>query len=496
MSKNAYQVIARRWRPQQFSELVGQEHVVRTLGNAIEMNRIAHAYLFVGPRGTGKTTSARLFAKSLNWEGGPSLEVPKDSEIGQSIMEGRCLDVIEIDGASNNSVDQVRQLRDECQYSPSQCRFKIYVIDEVHMLSQAAFNALLKTLEEPPAHVKFVFATTESQKVLPTIVSRCQRFEFRSIPASSIQYKLSEICEKESITASVDALEAISRMAMGGMRDAQSILDQMISFCGKEISQQDVLEVYGLASREQIKSLGEILLEGSYDGVLKITDSFANQGIDFYRTLLDLSSYYREFLVECLSKDEKEYYPEQCVRILDSLRSGEELVRLGLSDKTNFEVTLFRAIEAGQSRSIDQVIRKISSLIPKDSKKKRPDGLITEFTTSTESKELITVQTKHFSDSTIDSKNYQESKSYEDAKVAESDSKSNFVLNINPAEVADELQFKASENSSKEKSRKIVDQNLIQMRISSLPSGLRQILVENFQADFVSIEKIDPDLLV
>ena len=182
MTKQAYQVIARRWRPQQFSELVGQDHVVRTLGNAIEMERIAHAYLFVGPRGTGKTTSARLFAKSLNWEDGPSLEVPHESEIGQSIMEGRCLDVIEIDGASNNSVDQVRELRDECQYAPSQCRFKIYVIDEVHMLSQAAFNALLKTLEEPPPHVKFVFATTESQKVLPTIVSRCQRFEFRSIP--------------------------------------------------------------------------------------------------------------------------------------------------------------------------------------------------------------------------------------------------------------------------------------------------------------------------
>ena len=494
MSKNAYQVIARRWRPQQFSELVGQEHVVRTLGNAIQMNRIAHAYLFVGPRGTGKTTSARLFAKSLNWEEGPSLEVPVESEIGQSIMEGRCLDVIEIDGASNNSVDQVRELRDECQYSPSQCRFKIYIIDEVHMLSQAAFNALLKTLEEPPAHVKFVFATTESQKVLPTIVSRCQRFEFRSISTSLIQEKLSEICKNESIAASVDSLEVISRMAMGGMRDAQSILDQMISFCGNEISQQDVLEVYGLASREQIKSLGELLLEGSYDEVLKITDSFADQGIDFYRTLIDLSSYYREFLVKQLSSTDSQNYPEQCVRILDSLRSGEELVRMGLSDKTNFEVTLFRAIEAGQSRSIDQVIRKISSLLPKDIKKKRPDGLTNQEATNVELKEPTTVKPENLLDSTVDPKKYQEFENNEDSKVAES--KSDFKINTNSQEVSDESLTESSYNSLDEKTRKIVDQNLIQKRISSLPSGLRGILVENFRADFVSIEKIDPDLLV
>src|SRR6056300_1439778 len=257
MADSSYQVIARRWRPQQFSELVGQDHVVKTLGNAIELGRIAHAYLFVGPRGTGKTTSARLFAKSLNWENGPSLEVPEGSEIGKAIMEGRCLDVIEIDGASNNSVDQVRDLRDECQYAPAQCRFKIYVIDEVHMLSQAAFNALLKTLEEPPPHVKFVFATTESHKVLPIIVSRCQRFEFRSIPIDLISLKLKEICAKENIEVEPPALEAIARMAMGGMRDAQSILDQMISFCGNSIADSDVLDVYGLVSDERIAGLGK-----------------------------------------------------------------------------------------------------------------------------------------------------------------------------------------------------------------------------------------------
>ena len=281
MTNSSYQVIARRWRPTQFSELVGQDHVVRTLGNAIEMNRIAHAYLFVGPRGTGKTTSARLFAKSLNWEDGPSLEVPENSEIGKTIMQGRCLDVIEIDGASNNSVDQVRDLRDECQYAPAQCRFKIYVIDEVHMLSQAAFNALLKTLEEPPPHVKFVFATTESNKVLPTIVSRCQRFEFRSIPVDLIVSKLSQICEKEKIVVDEKALNAIARMAQGGMRDAQSILDQMISFCGNSITQRNVLEVYGLVSSDRISSLVDAIVQGDYDYILKETDAFLLKDLIF-----------------------------------------------------------------------------------------------------------------------------------------------------------------------------------------------------------------------
>ena len=176
--EKGYQVIARRWRPKQFDELVGQDHIVRTLRNAIDTKRIAHAYLFVGPRGTGKTSTARLFAKALNAEGGPSATPDNDSEISKAIMGGSCMDVIEIDGASNNSVDQVRDLREDCQYAPTQCTFKIYIIDEVHMLSTAAFNALLKTLEEPPEHVKFFFATTEAHKVLPTIVSRCQRFSF------------------------------------------------------------------------------------------------------------------------------------------------------------------------------------------------------------------------------------------------------------------------------------------------------------------------------
>ena len=501
MSEQTYQVIARRWRPKQFSELVGQDHVVRTLGNAIEMGRIAHAYLFVGPRGTGKTTSARLFAKSLNWEEGPSLDVPPDSEIGQAIMDGRCLDVIEIDGASNNSVDQVRDLRDECQYAPAQCRFKIYVIDEVHMLSQQAFNALLKTLEEPPPHVKFVFATTEAHKVLPTIVSRCQRFEFRSIPVPLIVGKLEEICQAEDIKAETEAIEAISRMAMGGMRDAQSILDQMISFCGKTITQNDVLNVYGLASKEKIESLAGFVSEAVYEKIIEVSDEFSEQGIDFYRALLDLSEVFRELLLESLRDDTKQNpSPEQCVRTLDALREGEDLVKMGLSEKTNFEVTLFRAVEAGRSRSIDQVIRRISGMIPEEVKKKRPSESVSVDRAPLEEEQPAvsdvapTVEPLPQEEESIRVDESEEGNPTVQEKVssvpASDDSKG-----VTESEQAEEIQV-ASIQSKKKEPRQIKDDKLIEQRISELPAGIRRIMEEKFRGDFVSIEKIDEKKLL
>ena len=501
MSEQTYQVIARRWRPKQFSELVGQDHVVRTLGNAIEMGRIAHAYLFVGPRGTGKTTSARLFAKSLNWEEGPSLEVPPDSEIGQAIMDGRCLDVIEIDGASNNSVDQVRDLRDECQYAPAQCRFKIYVIDEVHMLSQQAFNALLKTLEEPPPHVKFVFATTEAHKVLPTIVSRCQRFEFRSIPVPLIVGKLEEICQAEDIKAETEAIEAISRMAMGGMRDAQSILDQMISFCGKTITQNDVLNVYGLASKEKIESLAGFVSEAVYEKIIEVSDEFSEQGIDFYRALLDLSEVFRELLLESLRDDTKQNpSPEQCVRVLDALREGEDLVKMGLSEKTNFEVTLFRAVEAGRSRSIDQVIRRISGMIPEEVKKKRPSESVSvdraplEEAQPAVSDVAPTVEALPKEDASISIDVPEEGNPTAQEKVA-SDPAVDDSKEVTESEQPEEIQV-ASSQSKKKEPRQIKDDKLIKQRISELPAGIRRIMEEKFRGDFVSIEKIDEKKLL
>src|SRR5205809_3109091 len=250
-SQMAYQVIARKYRPQRFSDVVGQEHVTQTLARAIEQKRIAHAYLFCGPRGTGKTTIARIFAKCLNCTDGPKVEFNDEDPRCQEIIEGRSLDVLEIDGASNNGVEQVRELRETCKYAPASARFKIYIIDEVHMLSTAAFNALLKTLEEPPEHVKFMFATTDPEKVLPTILSRCQRFDLRRIPAALISKHLAQIAEKEKVKIDQPALYAIARGAEGAMRDVESRHDKLISFCGEEIEEPEVLSMFGLAAQKQ-----------------------------------------------------------------------------------------------------------------------------------------------------------------------------------------------------------------------------------------------------
>lgn len=376
--EKGYQVIARRWRPKQFSELVGQDHIVRTLSNAIDTKRIAHAYLFVGPRGTGKTSTARLFAKALNAEGGPSATPDNESETSQAIMDGSCMDVIEIDGASNNSVEQVRSLREECQFAPAQCTYKIYIIDEVHMLSTAAFNALLKTLEEPPEHVKFFFATTEAHKVLPTIVSRCQRFEFRPISDAVIAEKLTQICEVEEVKVEAEALASVARLANGGMRDAQSILDQMISFCGSDIKETDVLDVYGLVSAERIGKLAAALAALDFAAIVASVDEFASEGRDLFRILLDLEAYVREGLLDAIqnggstTKLGVEMTNESIMRMLDALHRGEASVQRGLSEKVNFEVVLLKASEESRSRAIDSLIKQVAAAGGGEGEKKKP----------------------------------------------------------------------------------------------------------------------------
>jgi len=366
---SAYQVIARKWRPQTFADVVGQDHVVRTLSNAIQRDRIAHAYLFVGPRGTGKTSTARIFAKALNCTDGPKADFDPEDEACKSIAEGTHLDVIEIDGASNNGVDQVRDLRETVQYAPAQGKFKIYIIDEVHMLSAAAFNALLKTLEEPPEHVKFVFATTDPQKVLPTIVSRCQRFDLKPIPAPLIIERLAKIGGEENVKITDAALACIARMADGGMRDAQSIFDQMISFCGDEIDEPDVLDVYGLVSAGKLDALAGALAAGDHQQIVALVDECDEQGRDLVRLLADLQAVVREALLDAIAQGgttkrlgDHPLSTEQVTRLLDALREGEGGVKLGLAEKINLEVTLLKAVEASRARAIDSLIKEIATL--------------------------------------------------------------------------------------------------------------------------------------
>src|SRR5690349_18704628 len=236
----SYLVLARKWRPQTFDDMTGQEHVVRTVANAIKMDRVAHAFLFCVPRGVGKTTAARLLAKALNCESGPTAEPCGRCLACGEIAAGTSVDVAEFDGASNNGVENVREIRENAKYLPQRDRHKIYIIDEVHMLSQAAFNALLKTLEEPPGHVKFIFATTEAHKLPDTILSRCQRHNFRRISTVAMLKRLQEIAALEKISVSASALSLIVRQSEGGMRDALSLLDQVISACGLSPSDGDV----------------------------------------------------------------------------------------------------------------------------------------------------------------------------------------------------------------------------------------------------------------
>jgi DNA polymerase-3 subunit gamma/tau len=383
LSAPAYQVIARKWRPQTFGDVVGQDHVVRTLRNAIARGRIAHAYLLVGPRGTGKTSIARIFAKALNCTGGPKADFDVKDPAVMAIADGSHLDVIEIDGASNNSVEQVRDLRETSRYAPAQGKFKIYIIDEVHMLSTAAFNALLKTLEEPPPHVKFVFATTEVQKVLPTILSRCQRFDLKPISAELISGRLKSIAEAETVKVDAAALACIARLADGGMRDAQSILDQMIAFCGGEIAEADVLDVYGLVAESKVAELAAALAAGDQRRIVAIVDECDGAGRDLVRLLTDLQATVRTALLDSISTGGRSarlggaMTTEQLTRLLDGLREGEGSVKLGLAEKINFEVTLLKAVEASRARAIDSLIKELAALSaesgggPEDGEKKK-----------------------------------------------------------------------------------------------------------------------------
>ena len=375
----SYEVFARKYRPQTFDDLVGQAHVSRTLKNAVAQNRLAHAYLFVGPRGIGKTSTARILAKSLNCIKGPTVTPCGECDNCREIAAGNSLDVIEIDGASNNSVEDVRQLRENVRYAPAKGRYKIYLIDEVHMLSAAAFNALLKTLEEPPEHVKFIFATTEPQKVLPTILSRCQRFDLHRIPANLIAQHLQFIAGKEKITLEPAAAHAIARGAEGGLRDAESMLDQLVAFCGEKISESDVLNVFGFTSEQTVVDLTGRILRGETPDAIDLLHQQSETGKDMMRLMSDLIAYLRDLLVfkakpDALKEDvdpdvqkslaaHAELIPtDRLLDLIDQFAAAEGRMKWAPNKKLHFEVAIIKAIQTLGQATLDEVIEKLGEL--------------------------------------------------------------------------------------------------------------------------------------
>ncbi len=298
-----YIVVARRYRPQTFEQLVGQDLAARALTNAIETNRVGHAYLFTGARGVGKTSTARIFSKSLNCEHGPTAQPCDQCDTCQSITSGEDVDVIEIDGASNRGIDEIRQLRSNVNVRPSRSRFKIYIIDEVHMLTTDAFNALLKTLEEPPGHVKFIFCTTDPEKIPITVLSRCQRFDFAPVARDAIVGRLTEIVAAEDATAEVEALELLARRAAGSMRDSQSLLEQLLAFGGRNITVDGVHALLGTADVGVVSDISQALLDREAAKALGRVDQSLQDGVDVGQLAEQLLGYIRDVMTATVGAD-------------------------------------------------------------------------------------------------------------------------------------------------------------------------------------------------
>ena len=293
----SYTVVARRYRPQQLVELIGQEHVAQALTNALNSGRVAHAYLFTGARGVGKTSCARILAKAMNCVKGPTPTPCDVCDICKSIATGDDVDVLEIDGASNNKVDEIRDLRSNVGFRPTRARFKIYIIDEVHMLTTGAFNALLKTLEEPPPHVKFIFATTEIHKIPITILSRCQRFDFAQVRTQKIFEALQKIVAKEGLKADDESLHMIARRAAGSMRDSQSLLDQLLAFSDGDLTSEKVHSLFGTAGEDRVTELAEAILTGDSPKALSSITDFAERGLQLGELLDQLIEYWRGLML-------------------------------------------------------------------------------------------------------------------------------------------------------------------------------------------------------
>lgn len=376
----SYLVIARKWRPQTFEEVVGQPHVTRTLQNAIRLERIAHAYLFTGARGVGKTSIARILAKALNCEKGPAPSPCNACSNCQEISQGNSVDVLEIDGASNRGIDNIRELRETVRYRPAKGRFKIYIIDEVHMLTAEAFNALLKTLEEPPPHVVFIFATTEPHKIPSTILSRCQRFDFRRITLPMLVEHLRRITSQEGGSFSDSVLYAIAREADGSMRDSQSLLEQLLAFSGDGLPDEEILDILGVIDRQSVLKAGEAVLSGDAEACLDLVESLYRRGIDSRRFCRHLCDHFRNLLFAAVSEgregrldlpeEEKELLRKQTAGTtaeslhvyFQMLLRGEEEIRRSSMPRIALEMLLLRMAQLPKLESLDAVLDRIGTL--------------------------------------------------------------------------------------------------------------------------------------
>jgi DNA polymerase-3 subunit gamma/tau len=381
----SYLVLARKWRPQVFEDVVGQRHITQTLQNAILQKRVAHAFLFTGARGVGKTSTARILAKALNCEKGPQINPCNQCTTCHEISSGSSMDVIEIDGASNRGIDEIRELRENVRYTPAKSRYKIYIIDEVHMLTREAFNALLKTLEEPPSHIIFVFATTEPHKIPATILSRCQRYDFKRIPLREIIGSLKKIIEEEKVQMSQRALLSIAQESEGSLRDAQSLLDQVISYGGKEIRDEDMVEVLGLIDRKILYDTIEAVARRDAEGCMEVIEHVYHYGVDLQHFCRELLQYFRNLILmkvsehpeglmelpeeelEILKKQAEKFEFDQLNHLFNLLLKGEEEMAQSTFPRTMLEMTLIRMATLRPILPIDEILKKLEGL-----EKRRP----------------------------------------------------------------------------------------------------------------------------
>lgn len=375
-----HKALYRAYRPQTFKDVVGQEHIIRTLKNQIQNNNVGHAYLFCGTRGTGKTSTAKIFARALNCQNSVDEEPCNECEVCKDILSDNIMDVIEIDAASNNSVDDIREIRENVKYTPAKCKYKVYIIDEVHMLSQGAFNALLKTLEEPPSYVIFILATTEPHKIPATILSRCQRFDFKRVTVKDMSTRMKEICDDVNVVVDDRALNLIARNSQGALRDALSILDQCMSFSENDIEYKDVVDLLGTVNIEQLFEMAEYVIKEDTKKCLEILNEFVVWGKDIKNLIDDLIDHFRNLMVCKVSSDLDEIIslPEEIVeqlkaqastievndiiRILNILSTTQDAIKVSSNPRVLAEVSIMKLSQPMFDESKESLLKRISNL--------------------------------------------------------------------------------------------------------------------------------------